>query len=137
MKYIALLIGLDQITKHFARHLEAPVNIFPGFQFRFAENPGIAFSWSVPLWILIPVILLVIGFLSYQLIKKQLTKLEPISYVLILSGAVGNLIDRIVYTKVTDFISVGSFPIFNIADSLISIGVGLLIWEELKPTSKQ
>jgi len=44
-----------------------------------------------------------------------------------LGGALGNLIDRIVFGPVTDFISVGRFPVFNIADSSITIGVGLLI----------
>jgi signal peptidase II len=44
-----------------------------------------------------------------------------------LGGALGNLIDRIVFGPVTDFISVLGFPVFNIADSCITIGVGLLI----------
>lgn len=44
-----------------------------------------------------------------------------------LGGALGNLIDRIVFGPVTDFISVGNFAVFNIADSSITVGVGLLI----------
>ncbi|MDY6867785.1 MAG: signal peptidase II, partial [Chloroflexota bacterium] len=44
-----------------------------------------------------------------------------------LGGALGNLIDRIRFGPVTDFISVGEFPVFNIADACITIGVGLLI----------
>jgi len=44
-----------------------------------------------------------------------------------LGGAVGNLIDRILHGHVTDFISIGSFPVFNVADSSISIGVAVLL----------
>lgn len=44
-----------------------------------------------------------------------------------LGGAVGNLIDRIVFGPVTDFISVGNFAVFNIADASITVGVGILI----------
>jgi signal peptidase II len=51
-----------------------------------------------------------------------------------LAGAAGNLIDRLMMGKVTDFISVGSFPVFNIADSSITIGVAVLLlgvwWKE-------
>jgi len=134
MKYLVLLLGLDQITKYFARSLQEPVDIFPGLVFKFAENSGVAFSWPVPHWILIPVILLVILFLSHQLRTKKLKKLEQVSYILILSGAIGNLIDRVIYTKVTDFISVGSFPIFNVADMCISAGVAVLLYQELRKT---
>ncbi len=44
-----------------------------------------------------------------------------------LGGAVGNLIDRLMMGKVTDFISVGNFPVFNIADASISVGVAVLL----------
>jgi signal peptidase II len=44
-----------------------------------------------------------------------------------LGGAIGNLTDRLTVGHVTDFISVGTFPVFNIADSSISVGVGVLI----------
>jgi len=44
-----------------------------------------------------------------------------------LGGAIGNLIDRLVFGPVTDFISVGRFPVFNVADSSITVGVGLLL----------
>ncbi len=50
-----------------------------------------------------------------------------IALVLQLSGAVGNLADRLFHATVTDFVAVGQFPVFNIADASISIGVALLV----------
>ena len=130
-----MLLSLDQITKHFARvHFQETFQIIPFIKFKFAENPGIAFSWQVPYWILIPVILFMIIFLTHQLLTKDLKKLEITSYLLILSGAVGNLIDRILFQKVTDFISIGNFPVFNVADSCITLGVAVLLYQEFRKT---
>ena len=58
-------------------------------------------------------------------------KIEIISFGMILGGLVGNLIDRIFYGYVIDYLSFGNFPIFNLADIGITIGVGLLIISEL------
>ena len=56
-----------------------------------------------------------------------------------LAGAAGNLIDRLMIGKVTDFISVGSFPVFNVADLSITIGVIVLLlgvwWKERQDAS--
>ncbi len=63
-----------------------------------------------------------------------------IALILQLGGAIGNLTDRIKYGHVTDFISVGTFPVFNIADSSISVGVAVLIiglWFQEKKERKQ
>ena len=56
------------------------------------------------------------------------------------SGAVGNLIDRLLMRQVTDFISVGSFAIFNVADSCITVGVAILVvgvWLKERAMKKQ
>ena len=57
-----------------------------------------------------------------------------VALVLQLAGASGNLVDRLLRGKVTDFISIGTFPVFNVADSSISIGVVVLLlgvwWKE-------
>lgn len=55
-------------------------------------------------------------------------------------GAIGNLIDRIQIGHVTDFISVGNFPVFNIADASITVGVGVMLialWREEKKSSQE
>ena len=74
--------------------------------------------------------IIITSVLSYLLLRTK-KKLEIVSYCLIISGAVGNIIDRILYGAVFDFIyfHVGEFhwPAFNIADSVISIGVMFLI----------
>jgi len=54
-------------------------------------------------------------------------KLMRIAMSMQLGGALGNLIDRVIFGPVTDFISVGTFPVFNIADASITVGVGILI----------
>ena len=61
-----------------------------------------------------------------------------------LGGAVGNLIDRLVMGTVTDFISIGNFAVFNVADSSISVGVAILLlavlykdWQEKKTAQKK
>ena len=52
-----------------------------------------------------------------------------------LSGALGNLIDRVAHGEVTDFLKVPNWPAFNVADSAISIGVVLLLWTLLRDDS--
>jgi len=60
-----------------------------------------------------------------------------ISISLMLSGAIGNLTDRIRHGSVTDFIDVGIWPVFNIADSCISIGMAMLIFHLYKDWKKE
>ena len=75
--------------------------------------------------------ILVIFYIFKYLIKEEITSLEKISYILLTGGIVGNLIDRIIYGYVVDylrFIIFGyNFPIFNLADICITLGVILLI----------
>jgi signal peptidase II len=77
---------------------------------------------------------LVIIFLIYFIIKnkKELTKLQTHSLLLILAGGIGNLIDRLCRGAVVDFIDVGykevyRWPAFNVADSCVCIGIGLFV----------
>ena len=134
--YLLIIGGLvfaDQATKFWAQHiLEGDLAITSFFRLTFVENTGIAFS--IPLnGLLVQVLtVLVLGYLFYQVfisVKKTLgTGVAP--YLLVFSGALGNFIDRILVGKVSDFISFWSFPIFNVADILICIGVFLFLVEE-------
>jgi signal peptidase II len=106
---------------------------FGFFAFTFAQNTGASFSILKDMNLLLIVIsLLVFGLLLYY--RKEIPK---ISFALILAGLFGNLFDRILYGFVVDFANFKFFPIFNVADSCISIGIVvwiiLLIVQRKKP----
>ena len=94
------------------------------------ENAGIAFGIDIPsalLIILIPVALILVSVMAYQ---SRGDKVHSASFGLILGGALANIVDRLGDGFVTDFIQIGWWPTFNIADSCITIGVGILIISE-------
>jgi len=131
-----LIITLDQISKAVVR-----ANIpFYGewmpvewlatyFRFVYWENTGAAFGLFQSGGLIFAVLAVVISiFIIYYYPQIPLNEtLTRIAMAMQMGGALGNLIDRIVFGPVTDFIAVGEFPVFNIADSSITIGVGLLI----------
>lgn len=121
------LVLLDQLTKFCARStFFETLEIFSFFSLRHVQNEGIAFSLPMNRALLIFLTLAVIVFLVWSLRHHTLKSHEIIPALLVLSGAIGNFIDRIVIGSVTDFISIWIFPIFNMADIFISIGV--LLW---------
>ena len=103
------------------------------FYITYVRNTGAAWSiFSGKIWMLIIVSLIIISFMVWYIYRnKPKSKLEKIGYAMILGGAFGNLLDRIIYGYVVDFLDFYIFgydyPIFNIADSFILIGVVLLI----------
>jgi signal peptidase II len=133
------VIVFDLITKQLAENFLSygqPVPIFPVFDLTLLYNPGAAFSFLAgengwQRWfftaIAVGVSIMLIGWL-HKLPREN--KWLAMALTLILGGALGNLIDRLVYGHVIDFISVhweGSyFPAFNIADSAITIGAIML-----------
>ncbi len=127
------LIMVDQLTKWLIRtYLEAPVVLIPEWlEFVFVENHGIAFSLPVPGGVSSLVAVLVTLYLGWQIATRKLSNTVKMGYALIIGGAVGNLIDRVWHGAVTDFISVSSFPVFNMADAFICVGVALIIWREV------
>ncbi len=134
---IIFLIFLDQISKFGIRnYLENPIEITSFFRIIFTENEGIAFSLPASNWFIIPFTFLVLVFLGWLLRMKNIPKWECVAGVLIFGGAVGNLIDRVVYGKVTDFLSFWEFPVFNLADCFISVGVGVYILSEVLKKQK-
>jgi signal peptidase II len=132
----AAILILDQITKAVVR-ASIPFGgrwmplawLAPYFRFVHWENTGAAFGLfqqgGVVFGFLAVVVSVFIVFYYPQVPKED--TLMRVALAMQLAGALGNLIDRIVFGPVTDFISVMSFPVFNIADSSITIGVGLLI----------
>ena len=125
-------IGLDQLTKHLIFGTQARSIIGDLLWFQSEKNTGAAFSMlsgNNILFIIISALACVI--LGYFVLSKKMfsKKLEKISLSLILGGAIGNLIDRILFAYVRDFIYLKfiNFAVFNIADSAITIGAVLLI----------
>ena len=99
-------------------------------------NPGIAFGLSLGGWemLVIPCALIV---LLWVAMKSIHTTLSAVGFGLIIGGALGNIIDRLRDGLVTDFFQVGTFPIFNVADSCITVGVVILLVEMVVQKSIQ
>lgn len=128
-------IFLDQITKFWAEKITTNIIIIPHFfSFDLQHNLGIALSIPIKGNLQIGLILLILligGFYA----KKEINYNKPENQLIlggILGGALGNLIDRLTRGAVIDFISVWNFPVFNLADIFIFLGVFGLFWLELK-----
>lgn len=102
---------------------------FAGLQL--AHNSGVAFGLRLPSGWQEAVIIAALLFVCVLAYKSQKTTTSSLGYGLIVGGAMGNVLDRLRDGIVTDFFQVGSFPIFNIADSCITIGVVFLLAETL------
>jgi len=142
-----LVIGLDQYTKHLVcAHLPlyGRVEVLHGWlDLVHIRNTGIAFGLlqgmggrykTAAMLIVAAVALVLIGVLVAQMRKSE--KLQIASLALILGGAVGNLIDRVRFGEVVDFIdahwrNLYHWPAFNAADAAISVGISLIVLDEL------
>ena len=136
---------LDILTKQIVIHTmleEQSIPIIKNFfHLTYAKNTGVAFSFlegKVP-FIILMTLIIIIFILKY--LKEQIpTRIETICYGLILGGALGNLLDRLLYGYVIDFFDFRifsyHFPIFNIADSCIVVGIFLLLIKSLKEDKK-
>lgn len=127
---IIVWILIDLGTKQLAlRCIHGPIDIFWNFlQLAYYENDGIAFSIDIPFLKIATIILILAIFVYYK--KEEQQKKNPLidtAFALVLSGAIGNGIERIFQNYVIDFISVKGFSVFNLADSYISIWAFLYI----------
>ena len=133
-------VGLDQLSKYLVvanMGLHESVDIIPGvLRFTYIQNDGAAFgSMDEHRWVFMVLsTVAIIGILVYLFWKKPQDKLLLSSLILITGGGVGNMIDRVALGYVIDFIDFCAFPkiwmwVFNIADSCVCIGAGLLaLW---------
>ena len=145
---IILIIAFDQITKYFASLKLADGSVakfIPGVvQFKYAENTGMAFSMlSGARWVFIALTVVVCVGVFYYLFSNRCKNLWLYwSLGVILSGGIGNLIDRIRFGYVVDFIepTFVNFAIFNIADCAVTCGavvlVGYLLYDAFKDVKK-
>ncbi len=157
-----LVIAIDQATKLWANSvlsLHDPVDVFAGFSLTLSYNTGAAFSFLAAAggwqrWFFICLALIVAGFIFNWLRKLQMHESRlAAALVLILGGAIGNVIDRVYLGHVVDFIDVHYFadsclpffgqvisinggschwPAFNIADSAIFLGAVLMVVDSLR-----
>jgi len=143
---VLLVITLDQLTKKlaltFLRDGVQSITIIPDlFSLTYAENRGVAFGleFAPPTVLLLLTGVITMMVLAYVIWSKNRTTLFLLPFALITGGGIGNMIDRVMYGKVVDFIYfdlyqghifgrwVSLWPIFNIADSAITIGACMLI----------
>ena len=135
-----VVVVADQFTKWLAQASlipYQPVPVIPMFNLTLAYNTGAAFSmlsdasgWQRWFFVSLAIVVVIVLF-SWVWRMRADERLHAISITLILGGAIGNLIDRLLHGYVVDFLDVyyGSYhwPIFNIADSAITVGVVVLI----------
>jgi signal peptidase II len=134
----AIVLILDQFTKYMALWWLKPqgsVSVIPGvFHLSFVENTGIAFGLfqghpEILSYVIFASVLCLLGgawFLRNQKFAERL------AYGFVLGGAIGNLVDRVRFQHVIDFIDFRVWPVFNLADSFITIGVCLFIYFSLR-----
>lgn len=134
---LAVLIVLDQITKHFAVVYlkdQTPVTLVDGvFELNYLENRGAAFGvLQNQKFFFIFIAVIILAVIAYVLFKtpnqRQYVKLH-IALVFIAGGAIGNMIDRIKLDYVVDFLyfSLINFPIFNVADIYVTLAAIYLV----------
>ncbi len=141
-----VLLGLDLWTKELASQnldLYRPLAVTGWLNLTLAHNEGAAFSFLAGAggwqrWFFTAVALLVSAVLLVWLKRlPQGARLLPVAIVMVLAGALGNMIDRIRHGHVVDFIDIHyqgwHWPAFNVADSVIVIGVVLLLLEGFIP----
>ena len=141
-----LIVFVDRCTKLFFSDLliygESLPIIRNVLHMTMVHNTGIAFGlfkdYGIT-FIVIPIVavfLLVFNIYYYRQNNEALSRTYIVAFSLILGGAIGNLIDRIVYGYVIDFIDFRVWPVFNIADSAITIGAILIAYKCFKLSAK-
>lgn len=133
----ALLFAADQLTKYFAKLFLAGnsgVTVIPGvFQFFYLENTGAAFGMFANRQIFFITVAVAMSiaavYVYYRLPMEKHYHLLRFICILIVSGALGNMTDRLIYGFVIDFLYVKliDFPVFNIADCYVCIGAALAV----------
>ena len=132
---IAAIIA-DQATKAavvaYADALSTGIAVFPGFNLVFGRNDGVTFGMlgGVPWWSLALLALGICLWLAIMLYRSD-SRIEALAYGAIIGGALGNVIDRVRFGGVTDFLDFYAgqmhWPAFNLADVFVVCGVALLL----------
>jgi len=144
---IGLIVIIDQITKIIIKesmYLGESIQLVGDFlRITYVENPGIAFGIRVghPIIFTILSLLASIVIIIYMIYHRNGEKILKYGLAVILGGALGNLIDRLLVQRVVDFVDVGigdlRWPVFNVADSAVVIGMFMLIYAMIKIEKKE
>lgn len=142
--FLLILLAVDIVTKYIVQNcmlLHQTVSILPNFfNITYVENPGAAFGilanvadpWRNVILGIVSGLAIIMLLVFYRQYADNNLKVK-FALVLVLGGAVGNIIDRIRFGVVIDFIDVHWYeyhwPAFNVADSAICVGVGILFWQ--------
>jgi len=141
--YIIALVFfiIDLISKQIITHaleLNKSIKLIDNFFYlTYTHNEGAAWSILKDQRILLLILTVIVLFVINKILnKEELGKIETLSYGMIVGGIVGNFFDRLVYGYVIDFLDFNLFgynyPIFNLADSFIVIGIIILIISNIK-----
>ena len=144
----ALIVVADQVTKYavvqyFAVNDTVAVTSF--LNLLLVYNPGAAFSFLSDAagwqrWFFVAIALIASTWIVYLLRQYPNQRLFALALSLVLAGAVGNVIDRILFGAVVDFLDFHAYgwhwPAFNVADSAITCGALLLIWDAVRPKAR-
>jgi signal peptidase II len=142
-----LVLWADQWTKKWAEAAlisRPPMNVLGELvRFTYTRNSGVAFGLGAghrfPFYVFSILAVIVILFMFVR--QRRQTPTRQIALALILGGALGNLVDRVSTGEVVDFILIGwrswYWPVFNVADSAVSLGVGLFALTWLNPHDTQ
>ncbi|KYH32566.1 lipoprotein signal peptidase [Moorella mulderi DSM 14980] len=139
----ALVLGIDQLSKYIIRANFQPNESLPVinsvFHLTYVNNPGAAFgllAYKTPVFVSVTLLVAVIILVAYRFLPPGRILLR-LALALMLGGALGNLIDRLRFGYVVDFLDFRIWPVFNLADIAIVSGVILLCWELLGPAGEQ
>jgi len=126
-----IAFALDRFTKEYLIHtLDNPLEIIPNFfTLRVQENSGVAFSIGLPhvVQIVLTPILLFVGMkLAIDYLQMN-NKFVLIILGAIVGGAMSNFADRILYQSVIDYLSFWHYPVFNLADTFIVVGIFIIV----------
>ena len=126
------IVSLDQLAKLFVRQFLAQGNsiaIVPGFQLTHTTNTGVGFGLLQGMTpFVIGATVSILLWLFHILYSIPETQLASVTFALLIGGSIGNLIDRIVFGHVIDFLDFRIWPVFNVADAAVTCGGVLLLF---------
>ncbi len=139
----ALVLGIDQLSKYIIRTTFQPNESLPViksiFHLTYIHNPGAAFgilAYKTPVFVGVTLLVVLIILAAYHYLTPERVYLR-LALAMMLGGALGNLLDRLRFGYVIDFLDFRIWPVFNLADMAIVGGVILLCWELLGPAGEQ